>query len=88
MKIAIINLAYHTNTPTGGDTIAIECAKSWLSMDNEVSIITTESGKKYCISHGFPKENIVVLPFSFVDSLGYEAAIFLKPFYQLPQFLH
>ncbi len=78
MKIVIINLAYYTNTPTGGDTIAIESAKGWRSAGHEVTVLTTQSGAQYCVSHGFPKDSINVLPFSSFDFLGYDISIFLK----------
>ena len=78
MKIVIINLAYHTNTPTGGDTISIESAKGWRLMGHDVTILTTQSGAQYCVSHGFPKDCISILPFSSFDFLGYDISIFLK----------
>ncbi len=78
MKIVICNIAFHTNTPTGGDTIFIECAKRWSREGHIVTILTTESCARYCQSHGFPKENIRVWPFAIYDTLGYEAAIFIK----------
>lgn len=78
MKIVICNTAFHTNTPTGGDTIFVECAKRWVRAGHVVTIFTTESCAAYCQSHGFPKESIRIWPFAVFDTLGYEAAIIIK----------
>lgn len=78
MKIVICNIAFHTNTPTGGDTIFVECAKRWIQKGHTVTVITTEPCAAYCQSHGFPKECIRIWPFALYDRLGYESTIIMK----------
>ena len=78
MRIAIFANALHTNTLTGGDKIFVECARRWIAWGHDVSIITTGSGRDYCLNNDIPRKHIVVWPMAFVDHFGFSLAILAK----------
>lgn len=78
MKIIIFANIIHTNTLTGGDKIFIECAKRWIQKKHNVTIVTNEVGKKYCIQSGIAHSNIIIWSASWVDKEGVYFAMIMK----------
>ncbi len=83
MNIAIFANSIHTNTLSGGDKIFVECAKRWIGMGHNVTIITNGAGERYCVANGVSCQNIVFWRSSFFDRLGFVLSNFFKIFSSL-----
>lgn len=78
MKIVILANTVHTNTLTGGDKIFVECAKRWIARRHDVTIITNEVGRTYCVNSGIAPAYITVWCASVADTFGVFAAMMTK----------
>lgn len=78
MKIIIFANIIHTNTLAGGDKIFIECAKRWIQKKHDVTIVTNEVGKEYCVQSGIAYSDIVVWSASWADKGGVYFAMTMK----------
>lgn len=78
MNIIIVANALHTNTPTGGDKIFVECAKRWIASRHKVLIITNEAGYDYCLKNGVDKKYIILWHMSYYDRYGVYVSMVAK----------
>jgi len=65
MKIAIYSNTFYLIS--GGDVIYANLAKQFLSQKHQVTIITNEKGRDFCLSQNVPEKSILVQKSSWID---------------------
>ncbi len=84
MNILVINNGFtYIGGGAGGDKIFVEFTKRWSEAGENLTVISNESGRTFCLAHRFPDQLIKVWPSSWTDRFGVFFSMAYKSIYCL-----